>query len=161
MSNQLSPSEMRRYALAGAEARLAQITEEAETIRRAFPELGGNGAGRNGFPRSTQPAAADDQESGSAAPKRTRRSMSAAQRKAVGERMKKYWAARRGGSSESAVNGGTPDGNSANAQTEGVRGGAKASTPSAKRGPRTMSAAARKRISEAQKARWADRRKVA
>ena len=157
MSNQLSPAEMRRYALAGAEARLVQITEEAEAIRRAFPELGGNGAGRHGRPSSTAPDAADAQQSDGPTAKRKRRSMSAAQRKAVADRMKRYWAARRGASAGTAARG-TADGNSAKGPAEGVRGGAKAANRAAKGGRQTMSPAARKRISEAQKKRWAKQR---
>jgi hypothetical protein len=73
--------------------------------------------------------------------------MTAAQRKAVGERMKKYWAARRGGSETT--------GTTSSDSTE------RASKPAAgatKRGPRNMSPEARKRISDAQKARWAKQR---
>ena len=84
--------------------------------------------------------------------------MSAAQRKAVGERMKKYWAARRAGTATTAAAAveanGTPKAKVARAAKGAKRG-------TAKRGPRKMSAAARKRISQAQKKRWAAKRKAA
>ena len=85
--------------------------------------------------------------------------MSPAQRKAVGERMKKYWAARRAGTATTAAaaveTNGTPKAKVARAAKGAKRGGA------AKRGPRKMSAAARKRMSQAQKKRWAAKRKAA
>ena len=74
--------------------------------------------------------------------------MSTAQRKAVGERMKRYWAARH-------------DGAQATTATANSDSPAKVTRPgrrAAKRGARTMSPEARKRISDAQKARWAKQR---
>ena len=44
MTNQSFSSDIRRYALAGAQARLAEISLEVEAIRRAFPELRENGS---------------------------------------------------------------------------------------------------------------------
>ena len=44
MANQTLSSDIRRYALAGAQARLAEISLELEAIRRAFPELRENGS---------------------------------------------------------------------------------------------------------------------
>ena len=44
MTNQSFSSDIRRYALAGAQARLAEISLELEAIRRAFPELRQNGS---------------------------------------------------------------------------------------------------------------------
>ena len=80
--------------------------------------------------------------------------MSAAQRKAVGARMKKYWAARRAGSETTAAPNGTP-------KAKGTRAAKGAKRGTAKRGPRKVSAAARKRMSQAQKKRWAAKRKAA
>jgi hypothetical protein len=48
MKNQAYSSDMRRYALSGAQARLAEITQELDLIRRAFPELGEDQTGRTG-----------------------------------------------------------------------------------------------------------------
>jgi hypothetical protein len=85
--------------------------------------------------------------------------MSSAQRKAVGERMKKYWAQKR-----AAANGAA---SKESASTPASKRAAKKSRTSkrtkapAKRGVRTMSAAARKRISDAQKARWAKQKSAA
>ena len=39
MPNQASSSDIRRYAIAGAKARVVEITRELDAIRRAFPEL--------------------------------------------------------------------------------------------------------------------------
>ena len=39
MPNQSISSDIRRYAVAGAQARLTEMIQEAEAIRRAFPEL--------------------------------------------------------------------------------------------------------------------------
>jgi hypothetical protein len=77
-----------------------------------------------------------------------RRTMSATQRKAVGERMKKYWAAKRAGNAPSNRAGGEEDSVASASSAGAVK----------RRGPRTMSAEARKRISDAQKARWAAQR---
>ena len=44
MTNQSFSSDIRRFALAGAQARLAEISLELEAIRRAFPELRQNGS---------------------------------------------------------------------------------------------------------------------
>jgi hypothetical protein len=85
----LAKFDLKLFARRGAEARLAELTQEISAIYSAFPDL------RPG--RSRQGAAA--QSSRASAPDR-RRSMSAAQRKAVSERMRKYWAARRAESSK-------------------------------------------------------------
>jgi hypothetical protein len=142
MKNQAFSSDLRRYALSGAQARLAEITQELDVIRRAFPELGATGTRRTSSNRTD--ARQDGNGDGSAPARRRRRgrTMSAAQRKAVGERMKKYWASRR----------------AAKAGTDGGQQPAASPQATKRRGPRTMSAEARKRISEAQKARWAKQR---
>lgn len=141
MTNQSSLLDIRTYALAGAQARLTEINAEAEAIRQAFPEL------RNGASsRSRVAPTSEGDPSPSPSPRRSRPTMSAAQRKAVGERMKKYWAARRSGSQATGTGS-----DSATTAAPVARGGAKPGT-------RTMSPEARKRISDAQKARWAKRR---
>ena len=126
MAKSMIDSDLQRYALLGAEARLQQLQEETANIYRTFPQL----RTRNGSVGTSTPS-----ESDGPATKRRRGRMSAAQRKAVGERMKMYWASRRG-------------------QKEEATGGPK--VPSARRGRRRMSAAARKRIAEAQRRRWAE-----
>lgn len=130
-------SQLRRYALFGAEARLKELEAEVASIRRAFPELG---------TRAVPSASAGT----IATPSRRRRGMSAANRKAVSERMKKYWTERRAQTSDGA-------GAAASAGTQkraSKRGRSRKAAKAAKRGARKMSAAARKRISDAQKARW-------
>jgi hypothetical protein len=87
--------DMRDYARRGAEARLAELAEEARSILAAFPEFyrgdmpfekpARRGASR-GLNRVEGPDAARGRRS---------RTMTAAQRKAVGDRMKRYWAARK------------------------------------------------------------------
>jgi hypothetical protein len=154
MTNQSFSSDIRRYAIAGAQARLSEIAQEAEAIRRAFPELRETRGPRR---RATGARQEPDGESVTPARQRRRRTMSAAQRKAVAERMKKYWAARRAGTATAAAAAveanGTPSAKAARAAKGAKRG-------AAKRGPRKMSAAARKRISQAQKKRWAATRAV-
>jgi hypothetical protein len=133
--------QLRQWAVRGAEQRLQEIAAEAAAIYQAFPEL------RDRSPRTAAPAPA---AAAPAAKRGGRRgNMSAAQRKAVGERMRKYWAARR----ESA-------GGAASAGSAKAAAGRPARAAKKTRGPRQMSAAARKRISDAQKKRWAERRRA-
>jgi adenine-specific DNA methylase len=146
MANHTLSSDIRRYALAGAQARLAEISLELEAIRRAFPELRQNGSG-GARPRQSAVTGGDAPTTRS----RRRSTMSAAQRKAVGERMKKYWAARRGDSQAASASDG-PETGAARASR------ATKTVGTTKRGHRTMSPEARKRISDAQKARWAAQR---
>jgi hypothetical protein len=127
-------SDLRRWALIGAEQRLVQLAEEAAAIHLAFPELPQRGDVEARLSRS------GGAEGPNGRPRRRNR-MSPAARKAVSERMKKYWASRR--------------------QTQGAETKQTASeSKSARRGRsrRKLSAAARKRISDAQKARWAKQR---
>ena len=133
-------AQLRQWAVRGAEQRLQEIAAEAAAIHRAFPEL--RDRGHRAAPTATAVTAAKRRRSG-------RSNMSPAQRKAVSERMRKYWAARR----ESA--GGATSAGSAKAK---AARSAKAAAAGRTRGPRKMSAAARKRISDAQKKRWAARR---
>ena len=148
MSTQLSPSQMRRYAVTGAETRLVEISQEADAIRRIFPELGRLGAGENSLQGGTRSVPPGNRNPVDSPSQGNRRTMSAAERKAVGERMKKYWTGRRAGSAASSAAGGEQQSAAAALSS---RGGAR-------RGPRTMSAEARKRISDAQKARWTKQR---
>lgn len=74
--------DVNRYALLGAEARVAELNAELAEIYRAFPGLRARGG------RSAAGAAAP-------ATRRRRKPMTAAQKKAVSIRMKKYWASRR------------------------------------------------------------------
>jgi hypothetical protein len=141
---------LQHYALLGAQARLQELAQETANIYRTFPQL----RTKNGSPGTTNTSS----ESEAPATRRRRGRMSAAQRKAVGERMKKYWAAKRAatngaGSSESA----TP---TAPKRVSKRRRTSKRAKASARRG-RKMSAAARKRISDAQKARWAKQKSAA
>jgi hypothetical protein len=87
----MAASDLRAWAVKGAEQRLLEIAQEARTIFQTFPELRGAGRGfdfQASAKRHTSGADADTS-------KRRRHRMSAAARKAVGARMKKYWAERR------------------------------------------------------------------
>jgi hypothetical protein len=136
MARQQPDLDLRPYAVVGAEARLLQITQEAAAIYRAFPEL----RGRQGQLSRATPSDGNTSPGGA---RRRRSKMSAAQRKAVSERMKKYWAGRRGTAE-------TPKNTEPKRMAEG-----QAAPRKRKTAPRKMSAAARTRISQAQKARWA------
>ena len=138
MPNPTLSSDIRHYAIVGAETRLLQLSEETAAIHRLFPELS------NGAAQTAEPAAASLRRQ---IRRGRRRTMSAAERNAVSERMRKYWAARRGGSDAAAT-----------ASSDSPAKTAKAARGTVKRGPRTMSTEARKRISDAQKARWAKQR---
>jgi hypothetical protein len=88
----MAPTDLRGWAVKGAEQRLLEIAEEARAIFQAFPELREQGRGFDLQPAGapgTTPSARRGRT------RRARRSMSAAARKAVGARMKKYWAERR------------------------------------------------------------------
>ena len=90
MANELKETDLRRYAVLGAEARLLQIAEEAAAIYKVFPELRDS---QNGNAKSHGESRQSDPSDGR--PQRKRRSMDADQRNAVSERMKRYWAERR------------------------------------------------------------------
>ena len=154
MANQSFSPDIRRYAIAGAQARLTEMAQEAEAIRRAFPELR-----ETRGPRRREAVAEQEPGDESGTPDRGRRrrsTMTAAQRKAIGERMKKYWAARRAGTATAAATAAE-----ANGAPKAKVAVAKRQSRAAKRGPRKRSAAARKRMSQAQKKRWAAKRKAA
>jgi hypothetical protein len=141
MMAEFDSAQLRQWAARGAEQRLLEIAAEAAAIYKAFPELRDRSE-KASSPVTTAVAAK--------AGRRGRSNMSAAQRKAVSERMRKYWAGRR----QSA--GGAPSAGSAKAG--GAARPARTAAAGRTRGPRKMSAAARKRISDAQKKRWAARR---
>jgi hypothetical protein len=80
---------MRRWAVIGAEQRLAQLAEEASAIYAAFPELRGRkgGRGNSSFPgRQASSGGAD------AAPRRRRRRLSPEARKRISDAQKARWA---------------------------------------------------------------------
>ncbi len=155
MTDTLKDSDFRRYALLGAEARLLQIGQEAASIYQAFPEL--RKPGRE--PRTPDAATA------AAGRTRRRSRMTAEQREAVRERMKRYWAQRRSSGATTPGAGSGSQAASAGTAVTAAGGARKSQRARRKRaraggGPRKMSAAARKRISDAQKARWAKRKRA-
>jgi hypothetical protein len=142
MMAEFDRAQLRQWAVRGAEQRLQEIAIEAAAIHRAFPELRGRGV--RGAVAATVVTAVKGRRRG-------RANMSAAQRKAVSERMRKYWAARRESTGGAA---------SAGSAKSAAAKPAKAAAAKRRRGPRKMSAAARKRISDAQKKRWAEQRRA-
>jgi hypothetical protein len=83
-------SDVRQYALVGAQAQLDTLRAEVATLLSTFPELrGGRSAAADTSDRTASHA------NGTGRQRAGRRKMTAAQRKAVGERMAKYWARRR------------------------------------------------------------------
>jgi hypothetical protein len=139
----MATSDLRSWAVKGAEQRLGEIAEEAKVIFQTFPELRHRGRGFD-LPKASARAGGSVESPAKATSRSHRRKMSPAARKAVSDRMKKFWAARRGEGHNR-----TPSGQAAQANDE---------TRSRQGGPRKMSAEARKRISDAQKARWAKQR---
>lgn len=109
-------TDLRNYALMGAQHRLLQISEETQAIYRTFPELrGGRGKGRKtaagagqtsmdgsswtpdgGAPRRGRPRNADGRV-------RRRRPLSAAGRKRISDAQKARWARQRGETAAAAT----------------------------------------------------------
>jgi hypothetical protein len=90
----MATSDLRSWAVKGAEQRLGEIAEEAKLIFQTFPELRHRGRGFD-LPTASATAGRDVEPAANATPRRRRRKMSAAARKAVSARMKRYWAKRR------------------------------------------------------------------
>jgi hypothetical protein len=87
--------DIRAYALAGAQARLQELAEESEQIRRLFPEL--RRASRDQLSATggdSQPSAPDGARGRAAKPRRPR-VISAEGRKRISEAQKARWAAQR------------------------------------------------------------------
>ena len=92
-------SELRRYAVVGAEQRLLELAEEAAHIFAMFPEL--RAPGRGFMATSGVRAAEHADVAPSPARKRRRRTMSAEARKRISEAQKARWAKqKRGGASK-------------------------------------------------------------
>jgi hypothetical protein len=169
MPTQTTKIELRRYAILGAEARLLAIAEEAAAIYRVFPELRQRN-GKGGILAGDKPSRERKRNPvrGGQPGTRRRSPMSAAQRKAVGERMRRYWATRRGEMKPPQTAEGNGSQQPVARTATSARGVTKAAgrpsrapeTSTRQRGGRRLSAAARKRISDAQKARWAKRKRA-
>jgi hypothetical protein len=84
-------SDIRKWALLGAEQRLVQIAEEAAAIHRTFPELrkGGHVRGAQFSQATARDVQAERRGRQNSRPKRT---MSAAARKRISEAQKTRWA---------------------------------------------------------------------
>jgi hypothetical protein len=91
MANTLSRQEVKRFALIGAQSRLAELRGEIASLIRAFPELARSNGSARAASSSAEPAVAPAKKAG----RRRKFNMSPEQKQAVSERMKKYWAGRR------------------------------------------------------------------
>jgi hypothetical protein len=87
------PADIKDLARLGAQARLAEIAREIDSLHRAFPDL--PVPRRRGRPPRYSAANATVDKREPTRRRRNRNRMSAAARRAVSVRMKKYWAARR------------------------------------------------------------------
>jgi hypothetical protein len=85
----IRPSDVRQYALVGAQTQLDTLRSEVAMLLRTFPELRGRSASGD---TSDLPA---PKTNGTGRKRAGRPPMTAAQRKAVSQRMAKYWAKRR------------------------------------------------------------------
>jgi hypothetical protein len=97
-------TELRRYAVLGAEQRLVQISAEVEAIYNSFPELRRSGRGRRSSGRGAQSAAGSfgggtqdgREEQQPRRRRRGRRKMSAEARKRISDAQKARWARQKG-----------------------------------------------------------------
>jgi len=108
-------SDLRRWAIIGAEQRLLQISAEAEAIFRSFPELRGRGTERDSRAAKGIPSGGGDQVSLSfragahSGPKRRgpgrprKRTMSAEARRRISEAQKARWAKQKAESAAAAA----------------------------------------------------------
>lgn len=98
----LESNDIRRYAILGAEQRLAQLAEESEQILRAFPELRGRRSGRGRSGRA-QASSAGPESPAQGAGRRRRRVISPEGRKRISDAQKARWARQRGEAQASAA----------------------------------------------------------
>jgi len=98
----MARSDLRSWAIKGAEQRLIEIAEETRGIHRTFPEL----RGRSRAAGSSQGRGANSAQSQDGPPKPRRRKMSAAARKRISDAQKARWAKQRTLSSKGRRNDG-------------------------------------------------------
>ena len=96
----MGTSDLRTWALKGAEQRLVELAGEAKAIFAAFPELRARG---RGFDVAASGPREGKEPTQGAAPRRRRRKMSAEARKRIGDAQRARWAARRQSESTSAT----------------------------------------------------------
>ena len=92
-------TDVRQWAVIGAEQRLLQISEEAAAIYRTFPELRRRGGAPRARGRRAQGAATDTGDTG-VSPGPRRRRLSAAARKRISDAQKRRWAKQRASKSK-------------------------------------------------------------
>lgn len=156
MTTDMTSTHLRQYAILGAQARLREIEDEVAAIHRTFPELRQKGSVATNTPAADNNGSRQARGAGPRGRRGRRGSMSAAARKAASERMTKYWAAKRASADGQSTAADQPRGKSARATKRSRKTSRKASK--GRTGSRKISAAGRKRISDAQKARWAKAR---
>jgi hypothetical protein len=127
------PIDLQALARYGAQARLTQLAQEIDDLRRAFPDLDTD----DNVVRTSRKAQAEVARTDKTR-LRKRTPMTAAQKRAVGERMRAYWASRRRRTAIDTSTAGT----------------AKQAQPAAATTKRVMSPEARERIAAAQRKRW-------
>jgi hypothetical protein len=138
----------------GMETELQRLEERAAQLRAWLAKLPGRAAA------AVRRVAGADRGSSPSTGRRRRRKMTAEARQRISDAQKARWAKQRGEQSASAQAQAAAAGATAGAG-QGKRRGRGATKAAAKRGRRKMSAAARRRISNAQKRRWAAKRKAA
>ena len=87
--------DIKAYARRGAETRVAELSQELESIYGAFPELRAQASANAGVVTRRDGEASLALGAAEETPRRRRWNMSAAQKRAVSQRMKRYWAGRR------------------------------------------------------------------
>ena len=133
----------------GMETELQRLEERAAQLRAWLGKLPAQAAA------AVRRVVGADAASSPSTSRRRRRKMSAEARRRISDAQKARWAKQRG---EAPSTEAAPAKAAAVAAKRGGRGVRKGA---AKRGRRNMSAAARKRISDAQKKQWAAKRKTA
>ncbi len=109
----MAKSEMREWALKGAEQRLLEIAEEARAIFSAFPELRDEGRGFLSRKDAAATAGARKNTSrGTSGRRRGRRKMSAEARKRIGDAQRARWARQKSAGGGEASNGPSAEGRS-------------------------------------------------
>ena len=147
----LRTSDSSYFTRLGMETELQRLEERAAQLRAWLGKLPARAAA------AVRRVAGADEASSPSTRRRRRRKMSAEARKRISDAQKARWAKQKGEASKTVAAPAEATAVAAKAKRggRGVRKGA------AKRGRPKMSAAARKRISDVQKARWARQKRAA
>ena len=132
----------------GMEVELQRLEERAAQLRAWLGKLPARAAA------AVRRVAGTDGASSPSTRRRRKRTMSVEARKRISEAQKARWAKQRGTTE-------TTTSSASGSSAAGSRSAKRTERGAAKRGRRKMSVAARKRISDAQKARWAKQKRAA